>query len=127
MKLKFLFIILMVVTLMGCSQQVPKADSKEEVQEKVNLYLTAVEKKDVDGLVTYADDIRFGSKAEQKKVYREINQKIENTSIKKLRQINNEEYEVTITCVVDGKADEYTFPVKYQQGDWRIIVGQERR
>ncbi|WP_211220780.1 hypothetical protein [Paenibacillus terrigena] len=126
MKLKLLLIIILIINLMGCSQS-NTLDTEEKVQERITMYLEAIERNDIDKMVKYADDLRFPDKNKQKTEYKSISQKIEKTSIKDLRQINDKEYSVTITCEVDGEADEFIFPIKYENQDWRIIVGQERR
>jgi len=117
--------IIVIINLIGCSES-NTLDTEEKVREKVTTYLKAVENKDIDTMVKYADDLRFPDKIQQKSEYQTISQKIDKALIKDLQKINNTEYSVTITSEADGKVDEYTFPIKYIHQDWRIIVGQER-
>jgi len=125
MKFKLLVMIIVIINLIGCSES-DTLDTEEKVREQVNTYLKAVESKDIDTMVKYADDLRFPDKIQQKSEYQTISQKIDKALIKDLLKINNTEYSVTITTEENGKVDEYTFPIKYVNQDWRIIVGQER-
>ncbi|OAB38646.1 hypothetical protein PMSD_06430 [Paenibacillus macquariensis subsp. defensor] len=125
MKFKLLVMIIVIINLIGCSAS-DTLDTEEKVREQVNTYLKAVESKDIDTMVKYADDLRFPDKIQQKSEYQTISQKIDKALIKDLRKINNTEYSVTITTEENGKMDEYTFPIKYVNQDWIIIVGQER-
>lgn len=124
MKLRLLVIVLLLVNLFGCSKT--NIATEEIIKENISIFLKAAENNEVDTMVKYADDLRFPDKKEQKNEYISINQKIKKTSIKDLKQLNDKEYSVTITCEVEGEADEFTFPIKYENKDWRIIVGQER-
>ncbi|OAB47164.1 hypothetical protein [Paenibacillus antarcticus] len=125
MKFKLLVMIIVIINLIGCSES-KTLDTKEKVREQVTAYLKAVEIKDIDTMVKYADDLRFPDKIQQKSEYQTISQKIDKALIKDLRKINDTEYSVTITTEENGKMDEFTFPIKYVDQDWRIIVGQER-
>jgi signal recognition particle subunit SEC65 len=102
-----------------------KVDPEKQVSELVNNYLFALEKRNVDLQIEYADDVRYPEKNEQEEKYRAVGKEITETKLETLQEVTRDEYLVKVSYVEDGgKRQEVSLPVVKKERKWKIILGQ---
>lgn len=102
-----------------------KVDPEKQVSELVNNYLFALEKRNVDLQIEYADDVRYPEKNEQEEKYRAMGKEITETKLVNIQEVTKDEYLVKVSYVVDGgDRQEVSFPVVKKERKWKIILGQ---
>lgn len=119
------FLMILIFLLVGCTPVEPK----EQVENLVYAYFTAVASKNINSMMDYTVDHRYSSDVEKKENYQMfLKSGIKLKEITNVRKVNSDQYEVEIIYTEEvSEPETVKLTVAKISDEWKIVLGASKQ